>query len=140
MEHENIIVPILCFLYILLVIVSNYLLICARLTAMTFRQRNCVCVCVCIYLIVVYRAWATLMWSCLHIYLLSSLSFSYCTFFAAIICFSSFQVSIFLWVKMYFFVSFRQIPFRNFFACPSNIQPLLFFSILDVFFLYPPGC
>ena len=27
------------------------------------------CVCVCVYLVVVYRAWATLVWSCLHIYI-----------------------------------------------------------------------
>ena len=49
---------------------------------------------------------------------LSSFSFSWYTFFAIITSsFSPFQVSILLWGKLYFFVSFKQISFCYFFLC-----------------------
>ena len=65
---------------------------------------------VCVYRVVLYN---------FHICpVLSSFSFSWCTFFAIITSsFSQFQVSIILWGKLYFFVSFKQITFCNFFLC-----------------------
>ena len=91
-----------------------------------FQIRNCWCnceyVCVylpcCIYQVVVYRAMSyTRVVLSPYLYL-SSFSFSWCTFFAIITTsFSPFQVSILLWGKLYSFVSFKQIPFCNFFLC-----------------------
>ena len=71
----------------------------------------------CINLVVVYRAWATLVWSCLCILI--------CTvFLSAVVQFlplsplpSVHSKYIFLWGKLYFFVLFKQIPFWNFSLC-----------------------
>ena len=61
---------------------------------------------------------------------LSSLSFSFCALFDIITSsLSSFQVFIFLWGKLYLFVSFRQIPFYDFFLC---LLKYLAFPILNI--------
>ena len=84
---------------------------------------------VCIYLVVIYRACATLVWFCLRIYIFSSLSLT-CTFFAIITsCFSTFQVSLLHWGKLHF----KQIPFMQL-SCPAK-YPAFHFHFDTRFFL-----
>ena len=83
---------------------------------------RCVRVCMCIYLVVVYRAIRVVTSPYLY---LSRFFFSCCTIFVFIIfSFSSFQVSILLWEKLYFFISVKQI-----FICNKSLLSLLSFSV-----------
>ena len=84
------------------------------------RVSVCVCVCVCVCLPSCSIQGLSYARVVLSPYLyLSSFSFSWCTLFAIISSSSSpFQVSILLWEKLYYFVSFKQIPFCNVFLCP----------------------
>ena len=83
-----------------------------------------VCVCVCVFVCVYLPSCSIQGLSNTHVVLspylyLSSFSFSWCTFCAIITSsFSPFQISILIWGKCTFFVSFKQIPFCNFFLCP----------------------
>ena len=95
----------------------------------------CVCVCVCIYLVVVYRASVTLLWSCLCIYI--------CLVFPSVDVHSlpsplpSVHSKYLCFRENYFFVLFEQIPFCKFFMCSLkflaspfllNIRSFLFVS------------
>ena len=109
----------------------------------------CMCVCVCLLVCVCVRVYVCVricvyMYVCnfLFIYLLSytrvtlspyqySSSFFHQLMYMITSSFSSFQVSILLCGKLCSFISFMQIPFCNFSCVPSNIEPLLFFSILN---------
>ena len=86
----------------------------------TVHQAVWMYVCVFTYIVVVYRVWATLVWSFLPIYI-CSFSFSWCTFFTIITSsFSPFQVSILLWEKNTFMCRSTKFLFAIFLV-PSNI-------------------
>ena len=54
--------------------------------------------------------------------------------------FSPFQVPILFWGKLYFYVSLNKIPFAVFFLVSPQISILLiFFSLPEFFYLFPPG-
>ena len=73
----------------------------------------------------------------LYLYL-SSFSFSSCTFFAIITSsFSPFQIFI-LWGKLIFCIV-QANSILQFFLVPSTFKPLLFVSMLGLFYLFPQG-
>ena len=77
----------------------------------------CVCVCVCIYLVVVYKTCATLMCSCLLIYICQVvlLFVSFVTLWTLLLVYSK---SI-LCTKLYFYGLFKQTYFCKFFLSPQ---------------------
>ena len=100
------------------------------------------CMCTCIYLIlvcciylVVYRAWATFVLSCLCIYI--------CTVFHSVVEHSLLLSSLLLvnykylyfWGKLYLFVSLKHIPFCIFFFCSLKYLASPFLFIIR-FFLF----
>ena len=88
-----------------------------------------VCVCVCIYLVVVYRVWATIVWSCLRIYI--------CLVFP-LVDVHSLPLSpllsvhskyLYFFRENYFFVSFKQISLCSIFLCPLKFLASPFLNI-----------
>ena len=99
-------------------------------------------VCVCIYLVVVYRAWAVLMFFCLHIYICPvffQLIYILCHYHLILQSIPSIYTSL---RETVLFVLFKEIPLKKFFLCPLKhlISPLLlnirsFISVSSRFFI-----
>ena len=95
--------------------------------------KESVSVCVCVYLSSCSIQGLSYIRVVLFLYLyLSSFSFSWCTSIAIITStFSPFHVSILLWEKLYFFVSFKQVVFWSLWEDLCNhFIDLLLFNIL----------